>query len=166
MQLILFYLFAAVAVGLAAIMIVSRKPVTSAVSLVGVMFTLAIFYVMLDAHLIAALQILVYAGAIMVLFLFVIMLLDLREKEGIITFHRAILQFIGVGVFSAMLVPLMWTVTITQPADGSSRPADFGTTAAVGELLYTDYLLPFEIASVLLLVALVGAVALTKLKMR
>jgi len=166
MELLIFYMFAIVAVAFAVLMIVARKPVSSAISLIGVMFCLAVFYVLLNAHLIAALQILVYAGAIMVLFLFVIMLLNLREKQGMISYHRAALQLAGVGVFSALLVPFMSYVTIPGPVGGAGVSADFGTTAGVGKLLYTDFLLPFEIASVLLLAALVGAVALTKLKMK
>lgn len=166
MELLIFYMFAIVAVTFAVLMIVVRKPVSSAISLIGVMFCLAVFYALLNAHLIAALQVLVYAGAIMVLFLFVIMLLNLREKEGITSYHRTALQFTGIGVLSALLVPFMLAVTIPGPEGGAGIAEDFGTTAGVGKLLYTDFLLPFEIASVLLLAALVGAVALTKLKMR
>lgn len=166
MQLLLFYLFAMLAVIFAVAMIVARKPVSSAISLVGVMFCLAVFYALLDAHLIAALQILVYAGAIMVLFLFVIMLLDLRQKEGLVSYHRAALQFVGVGIFSGLLVPFMAAVSMTKSPVDAGAAKEFGTTAGVGELLYTDFILPFEITSVLLLVALVGAVALTKIKMR
>lgn len=159
-------MFATVSVIFGVVMIAAKKPVSSAISLIGIMFCLAVFYALLNAHLIAALQILVYAGAIMVLFLFVIMLLNLREKEGIASTHRTTLQFVSVGVLCALLIPFMLTINMPGPVLDAEATKIFGTTAGVGRLLYTDFLLPFEIASVLLLAALVGAVALTKLKMR
>ena len=165
MELILFYLVGAVTVGLSLAMIMSSKPVTSAVCLVCVMFLLAVLFAMLDASLIAALQVLVYAGAIMVLFLFVIMLLNLREKEGTGNFQRTVMQVIVIVVFGAMLVPFMLPVIVGDGA-GTAVSVGFGSAGAVGRLLYTNYLLPFEIASILLLAALVGAVALAMNKKR
>ena len=165
MDVIIFYIVAAISIACALTMITARKPVTSALFLVAVMFCLAVLFVLLDAHLIAVLQILIYAGAIMVLFMFVMMLLNLREKEGKATKHTSKLQVAGVAAMSLLLIPFMYMMTVGNPA-GPGAMKGFGTTAEVGKLLYTDYLLPFEIASVLLLVALVGAVVLTKIKLR
>lgn len=166
MELALFYFFGGVAIFSSVMMIASRRAISSALFLILVMFCLAALFALLEAHLLAALQILVYAGAIMVLFIFVIMLLNLREKSGQRSVSQLVWQFFGVGVLGSMFVPLMMTFDMTAVPAAQDRPADFGTTAAVGKLLYTDYLLPFEIASVLLLAALVGAVVLAKTRVR
>jgi NADH-quinone oxidoreductase subunit J len=165
MELLMFNLLGGLSVAFALGAILSRRPVNSAVNLIGTMFCLAGLFAMQDAHLIAALQILVYAGAIMVLFLFVIMLLNLREKVGAESRRQPHWQLLAVVVGGGLFAPLV--------AFGGGRillfrdvASDFGTTAAVGRLLYTSYILPFEIASVLLLAALVGAVVLTKTKLR
>ncbi len=163
MQLLMFYFFGFGAVVSALLMITTKRPVRAAMSLVATMSFLAGCYVMLQAHLIAALQLIVYAGAIMVLFLFVIMLLNIQEKEGMLAGSAIILQIVGV-----VLVGLLFIVMVSLfKVDGSVVPfgevaAEFGTTKAVGEMLFTKYLLPFEIASVLLLAAIVGAVILAK----
>ncbi len=127
MELLMFYIFGFGAVVSALLMVTNKRPVRAAMSLVATMSFVAGLYVLLDAHLIAVLQLIIYAGAIMVLFLFVIMLLNIEEKEGLVEI-----------------------------------PSDFGTTKAVGRMLFTQYLLPFEIASILLLAAIVGAVILAK----
>jgi NADH-quinone oxidoreductase subunit J len=163
MQLLIFYFFGFGAVVSALLMITTKRPVRAAMSLVATMSFLAGCYVMLQAHLIAALQLIVYAGAIMVLFLFVIMLLNIQEKEGMLAGSAIILQIVGV-----VLVGLLFIVMVSLfKVDGSVVPfgevaAEFGTTKAVGQMLFTKYLLPFEIASVLLLAAIVGAVILAK----
>jgi NADH-quinone oxidoreductase subunit J len=106
--------------------------------------------------------VLVYAGAVMVLFLFVIMLLNLREKEQTITTPQIAFQGIVTLLIGTFFVWAIYSVnTDSIPVKGESGP-DFGSTASVGGLLYTDYILPFEIASVLLLAAIVGAVILAK----
>lgn len=167
MSALVFYLFAAVAVACSVVMITSRKPVVSALSLIAVMFCLAGVFALLDAHLIAALQVLVYAGAIMVLFLFVIMLLNITEKTGGAARHKPATQIAAAGVFAALFTPLAALTYDAASAPAAKGAAEgFGTTAGVGELLYTEFLLPFEIASILLLVAIVGAVILTKTKLR
>lgn len=166
MQALIFYLFAAVSVVCSVLMITSRKAVVSALYLVVVMFSLAGLFALQSAHLIAALQVLVYAGAIMVLFLFVIMLLNVQEKTGGRAYHQWPLQIGGVAVLSVLFVPLVAWYSAAGGPEAKEMTDKFGTTAAVGELLYTEYLLPFEIASVLLLAALVGAVILTKTKLR
>jgi NADH-quinone oxidoreductase subunit J len=159
----MFYIFGFGAVVSALLMVTNKRPVRAAMSLVATMSFLAGLYVLLDAHLIAALQLIVYAGAIMVLFLFVIMLLNIEEKEGLLGVNIILLQFLG------MLVVGMLFVTMVSLFKADSAPLtfgavadDFGTTKAVGMMLFTDYLLPFEIASVLLLAAIVGAVILAK----
>ncbi len=166
MQLMFFYLFGALAVICSVVMIMSRRAVTSALNLVVVMFCLAALFAIMEAHLIAALQILVYAGAIMVLFVFVIMLLNLREKSGLRSASQMLQQLAGIIILGALFVPLVMTFDMSAVPGVVERTAQFGTTQGVGGLLYTQYLLPFEIASVLLLAALVGAVALGKTRLR
>jgi NADH-quinone oxidoreductase subunit J len=158
---IAFFVFAVPLLFAAAGVVVARSPVYAAMNLVAAFFFLAGIYVMLVAHLIAFMQILVYAGAVMVLFLFVIMLLSIHEDTDAQRQTR-VMQWLGaaggLGLF-AVLVGAVWTV-----GSGSLRPlaADFGTVKAVGNVLYTQYLLPFEATSLLLLVAIVGAVVVAK----
>ncbi|MCK6585920.1 MAG: NADH-quinone oxidoreductase subunit J, partial [Anaerolineales bacterium] len=130
----------------------TRSPVASALFLVLTMVWLAGLYVLLHAFFIAAVQILVYAGAVMVLFLFVIMLLDLREEE-----RRQWNRFgVAAGVIAvAALLGITALTLVRSGASGASEPTLEGTTALLGNALFTQYLLPFEIVSVLLLVAMV-----------
>jgi NADH-quinone oxidoreductase subunit J len=163
MQLLMFFTLSIGAVVSALFMVTSRKPVSAAMNLIFTMFCLSGIYVLLDAHLIAALQIIVYAGAIMVLFLFVIMLLNIQEKEGRVEGSKLALQFlsiVAVGFIFIMVANLAKVGSIpVQPTDVLNA---FGTVRSVGRLLFTNFLLPFEIASVLLLAAIVGAVILAK----
>jgi NADH-quinone oxidoreductase subunit J len=166
MEAMLFFIFGFVAIVGAMGMILSRKAVNSAVNLIVVMFCLAALFAMENAHLVAALQVLVYAGAIMVLFLFVIMLLNLREKGGLLTGRVWQLQMLAAVILIAIITPVVGYFDASLVAHPATAPANFGTTAGVGIELFTNYLLPFEIASVLLLAGLVGAVILTKTKLR
>jgi NADH-quinone oxidoreductase subunit J len=163
MQLLMFYILGFGAVVSALLMVTHKKPVSAAMSLIATMFCLAGLYVLLDAHLIAALQIIVYAGAVMVLFLFVIMLLNVQEKEGRVSEKTLVLQFLAVVVVGLVFITMVNLFKLDGSlfalGDGGNQ---FGTTKAVGKLLFTEYLLPFEIASVLLLAAIVGAVILAK----
>ncbi|MBI3814516.1 MAG: NADH-quinone oxidoreductase subunit J [Nitrospinae bacterium] len=164
MEQIIFYIFGAGAVLSALIMVTNKKPVSAAFSLIVTMFCLAGLYVLLDAHLIAALQIIVYAGAIMVLFLFVIMLLNVEEKEGRLR-GKILLQLAGiliVGYIFIKIVRLIGNGDLPAKMEGAIQ--GFGTTKVVGLMLFTDFLFPFEIASILLLAAIVGAVILAKAK--
>lgn len=162
MQLLMFYIFGIGAVVSAVLMVTNKRPVRAAMSLVATMSFLAGLYAMLDAHLIAALQLIVYAGAIMVLFLFVMMLLNVEEKEGRLSVHVG-LQLLTVFMVGLLFVGVVGLYQIGVPvAELGEKAAEFGTTRAVGMLLFTEYLLPFEIASVLLLAAIVGAVILAK----
>jgi NADH-quinone oxidoreductase subunit J len=162
MQEYLFYIFAALAV-ICAIMVVanpfSRSPVTSAMFLVLTMACLAGLFTLLHAFFLAAVQILVYAGAVMVLFLFVIMLLDLKEEQRRQT--RLLAMISGVVSVGAILAIFINSLLATKPGVGLSPNVE-GGTVELGRLLFAKYLLPFEIVSVLLLVAMVGVVLLSK----
>ena len=166
MQDLLFYIFAALAVIFGFLVVAnpfSRNPVTSAMFLVLTMGALAGLFVLLHAFFIAAVQILVYAGAVMVLFLFVIMLLDLKEEQRrkFNTFGIAagIIAVFGIG---ATLIKAIWFSGI----GANKMPALEGGTATLGKELFTNYLLPFEIVSVLLLVAMVGVILLSKKELK
>jgi len=155
----LFYLFAVLTVVAAAGVIAARSPIYSAMSLVGTFFCLAGIYALLMAHTIAVLQILVYAGAIMVLFLFVIMLLSLAEASGPakVTFPRVVGGIAAAGLFVVLVIASRPFV----PTGATPGPA-FGTLQSIGAQLYTQWLAPFEAVSLLLLVAMVGAVVVAK----
>ncbi|HET9553318.1 MAG TPA: NADH-quinone oxidoreductase subunit J [Anaeromyxobacteraceae bacterium] len=159
---ITFFVFAVPLLVTAAGVVGSRSPMYAAMNLVAAFFFMAGIYVLLSAHLIAFMQVLVYAGAVMVLFLFVIMLLSLGnehlEKEQV----RGI-QLIGaLGTLGALVI-LLWQL-FDVPPEVAQVAADFGTVKAVGRTLFTQYLLPFEATSLLLLVAIVGAVVVAKEK--
>jgi NADH-quinone oxidoreductase subunit J len=157
----LFYLFAAFAVAGALGMLLNlRNAVAGALSLVGTMVSLGAIYVLLDAYLIGVLQILVYAGAIVVLFLFVVMLLNLRQDE----FSPERLRFVkGLAVVIGGLVGVQLLVVLPAAlGPAAALPEGFGGYRAVGTLLFTDWVLAFEVTSLLLLAAMVGAVILAK----
>ncbi len=163
MQDALFYLFAGLTL-LCGFMVVanpfSRNPVTSAMFLVLTIVSMAGLFVLLHAFFLAAVQVLVYAGAVMVLFLFVIMLLDVRDEE-----RRRIRKFglIGGGAAVACILVLFLYAMGRAPLQAAGgTPTLEGATGPLGELLFTRYLLPFEILSVLLLVAMVGVILLSK----
>src|SRR5882724_2596123 len=156
---VLFYVFAALTLLCGLLVIAnpfSRNPVTSAMFLVLTIISMAGLFVLLHAFFLAAVQILVYAGAVMVLFLFVIMLLDRKEEE-----RRKINPFgIVTGMISVGAIAVLFIKSIVgrRPDAGASSPALEGATHPLGRILFTDYLLPFEILSVLLLVAMVGVI--------
>ena len=156
----IFYVLAAVMVASAVMTITRRSAVHSAMFLVLSFLCLAGIFVLLEAEFLAAVQVLVYAGGIMVLFLFVVMLVNLdRSDEPSRTWQAAVGSLGVVG----LVLTLMSTITNWRPASLPEAPAlraGGGNLQAVGALLYTDYLLPFEVASLLLLVAMVGAVIL------
>ncbi|HYL21749.1 MAG TPA: NADH-quinone oxidoreductase subunit J [Gemmatimonadales bacterium] len=163
-----FWAFAALAIGSALLCITRRNPVASALWLVMTLFALAALFVLLDAQFIAVLQVLVYAGAIMVLFLFVIMLLNVgRATRSDIKGVPGVL--VGVGLAGLMMVQLLALRFGTPPPQLALAPnamaraaAEQGMVAAVARPLFSTYLVPFEITSILLLAALVGAVVLAK----
>ncbi len=157
-ELVIFWIFAVPLVVTALGVIVARSPIYAAMNLVAAFFFMAGIYVLLTAHLIAFMQVLVYAGAVMVLFLFVIMLLSLGNEHAIPERRRA-MQYLGVlAVLGASIA------RAAGELDANLRPvsSSFGTVKAVGAVLYRDFLLPFEATSLLLLVAIVGAVVVAK----
>jgi NADH-quinone oxidoreductase subunit J len=164
--MILFFILAAGSIFTALLMITRRNPVMSVIYLISNFFFLAVIYLTLSAQFIAIIQILVYAGAIMVLFLFVIMLLNLgsEHQPGEVVNRK---KFIVIGLCTAMLVQLVlpFYVQGTQNLNSPSlRAAEVGTVESMGQALFTDYVFPFEVVSVLLLAAIVGAVVLAKKK--
>jgi NADH-quinone oxidoreductase subunit J len=160
MDVILFLIFALIAVVCAINVVVQTHPIASAVSLIGVMGSLAILYLLLGAEFIAAAQIIVYAGAVMVLFIFVIMLLNAgaEVRKG----RSFMVQLLGVPLFIAFLGLMVWIVQqFYRDNEGVHFGAFTGGSArAVGQALFTTYLLPFEVTSVLVLIAILGAVVL------
>jgi NADH-quinone oxidoreductase subunit J len=153
----LFWFFSIAMLLSGVLVVLGRNPIASALFLVLAMVFMAGLFVLLEAYFLAIIQILVYAGAVIVLFLFVIMLLDLKVEN--------VRQFKRFGVVGALVVTgaLAWklaSVAMTIPA--ANAPAVPGTTEAMGKLLFTQYLLPFEVTSVLLLIAMVGVVLLSR----
>jgi NADH-quinone oxidoreductase subunit J len=158
------FLILAVAAILGALSVVlQRSALYAALSLVGVFAATAVLYLMLSAQFLAVIQLIVYAGAIMVLFIFVIMLLSLRyeesgEAEGIPAGMKRMTALLLGGVLTALIAALSFTLTHV----GAAASADVGTVQALGLVLYKKYVFPFEVASILLLVAIIGAVAITR----
>ena len=163
MLVLLFILFAGLAIGCAIALVAQRNPLYSAISLIGVFISLACLYVMLAAPFIAAVQVIVYAGAIMVLVVFVIMLLNVEQEER----RRSRLGFLvpAAVVLAAVLVAeaafIIWFVDKSH-ATPIQNVSDTGLTSSIGSALFTKYLLPFEITSILLLMAIVGAMTLAR----
>lgn len=156
-----FYLFALMAIVAALLFVTRRSPVAAALWLVNVMFALSGLYVMLDAPFVAAVQVLVYAGAIMVVFLFVVMLLNLGRPDQLPDLRESGAR-IGAGVVGvALLANLLAVRRETLPGVELAPPSD-NVVLPVAEALFTEYLLAFELTSILLLVAIVGAVVLAK----
>jgi NADH-quinone oxidoreductase subunit J len=163
---LLFSIFAILAVAAAINLLVQRHPINSALSLIVVMGSLAVEYLLLGAEFVAAIQVIVYAGAIMVLFLFVIMLLDVRRTE--VTASRVKLQkplgiLLGVAFFLETVLVLR-SSAVKEMARQATTPVDaeFGTAVALGRALFTHYAFPLQLAAILLFVALIGAVVLAK----
>jgi NADH-quinone oxidoreductase subunit J len=163
MLTLLFILFAGLATGCAVAVVVQRNPLYSAISLIGVFISLACLYVMLAAPFIAAVQVIVYAGAIMVLVVFVIMLLNVEEEERRDVRLRylipsAIMLAALLFAEAAFIIYFVQVSPFTPHTSGS----DVGLTMSIGTGLFTKYLLPFEITSILLLMAIVGAMTLAR----
>ena len=164
---ILFYIFASLTLVFGLLVVAnpfSRNPVTSAMFLVLTIGSLAGLFVLLQAFFLAAVQVLVYAGAVMVLFLFVIMLLDLKEEE-----RRKIKlagAVAGVIVTGTIVAIFLQSLSAEKSLHVQSSAAFEGSTAKLGHLLFKQYLLPFEIVSIILLVAMVGVVLLSKKELK
>ena len=157
-----FYVLSAMTIVSALGVVLYRNPVHSALSLVATLFLLAVYYAFLQAHLVAALQIIIYAGAVMVLFLFVIMLLNLQSdpQEPSRLGMRVIATLLAAAI-AATIGHVVWHALPAGHGDGA-LPADFGTTTGLAHVLFSDYLVAFELTSVLLLIAVVGAVVLAR----
>ena len=158
----LFYFIACLTIISALFVVLNRNPVYSAVMLVFCFFSLAALYVLLEAYFVAVLEIIVYAGAIMVLFLFVIMLINVGKEIAAtsIIVKAKVLPFVLVVLFSLNIILLiLWR---NEGLHQSNTISSVGSITAIGQALFTKYLLPFEIASLLLLVALIGTVYLAK----
>lgn len=162
MDLILFCLFAAVAVVFGINLVVQTRPISSALSLVAVMGALAGLYLLLGAEFIAAVQVIVYAGAIMVLFLFVIMLLNAGAEKK--SDKSAIARWLGMPLLVLFLGFVTYIVRRMFPGGEAVMFGGFtgGAPRDIGKLIFTDYLLPFEVTSLLILVALIGAIVLAR----
>jgi len=163
MLALLFILFAGMAVGCAVSMVAQRNPLYGAISLIGVFISLACLYVTLAAPFIAAVQVIVYAGAIMVLVVFVIMLLNVEEEERGPLRLRSLVP-IAVGLAAVLFAEAAFIIFFVQasPATPTRNISDVGLTSSIGAGLFTTYLLPFEITSILLLMAIVGAITLAR----
>src|SRR6266699_7240734 len=160
MVAILFILFAGLAIGCAISMVAQRNPLYSAISLIGVFISLACLYVTLAAPFIAAVQVIVYAGAIMVLVVFVIMLLNVEAEERPMRLRSLIP--IAVGLAAVLFAEAIFIIFFVQasPSTPTDNISNVGLTSSIGAGLFTTYLLPFEVTSVLLLMAIVGAMSL------
>ena len=169
MSAYLFYIVAAIMVTTAVYLIFERNPVFGALYLIQTMVSIAVLYILLEAQFVAAVQIIVYAGAIMVLFLFVIMLLNLDIKEeakNAIPFQRIPAILMGITLFTIICIVIRSKLLQgKQDQYTTAYVQSVGNTKLIGNLLFTDYLLPFEITSILLFVAAIGAIMLAKRKL-
>ena len=169
LHLVLFFIFAAVCVGGAINLLAQKHPINSAVSLIVVMGSLAMIYLLLGAEFVAAVQVIVYAGAVMVLFVFVIMLLNAGVEERTAQGSRVAMMLgvpglivgLGIGIWVVGRLTGLDKIDIGGPAVMNGTEV-FGNPQAVGRLLFRNYLLPFEVTSILILIAIMGAVVLAR----
>lgn len=164
LEQLIFYVFAGVLVFAAGMVVSARNPVHAILYLVLAFFTAAGLFIMLTAEFLAITLVLVYVGAVMVLFLFVVMMLDInlaRLREGF-------LDYLPLGAVIALVMVIEMSMLLAGPGfDGANLPApaspgpDYSNTKALGQLLYTSYVYPFEVAALILLVAIIAAIALT-----
>ena len=160
MDAILFLLFAAIAVVCAINLVVQTHPISSALSLIGVMGSLAVLYLLLGAEFIAMVQLVVYAGAIMVLFLFVIMLLNAGAEGRPRKFQYS--RLVGIPLLAIFLGVVSYVIQRSVPASQTVQFEAFSSVRDLGHKLFVDYLLPFELTSVLILIAILGAIVLAR----
>ncbi|HKU88992.1 MAG TPA: NADH-quinone oxidoreductase subunit J [Steroidobacteraceae bacterium] len=164
---VLFWVFASILAISALAMITVNNPVHSALLLVLSFFTSAAIWLLIEAEFLAVVLILVYVGAVMVLFLFVVMMLDINIEEVRARVTRyAFFGGIVAGVVVFEIVSVVWTrsLGLDVTTGAAAQPANYSNTAELGKLLYTDYVYPFELAAVLLLIAIVAAISLTMRK--
>ncbi len=160
-QLVFFYL-AGIIVLTSILVVALRNPIYSALSLLIMFFHVAGLYVTLHAEFVAAVQIIVYAGAILVLYLFVVMLLNVKREDR---YHAQLPlgALLGATILTEVVL-LLWQRGGSAPAPPAAAPSApaIGNTEAIGEVLYSTYVFPFEVASLILLVAMIGAIVLAK----
>ena len=166
-MLTIFYIFAVLSVLGALGILFLRNPIHCALSLVGTFFCLGAIYIMLNAEFVAVIQVLVYAGAIMVLFLFVLMLLSSKDSEKYVnkwSVGKILAGLLSLGIF--IQIASLFTANELQLGSKGAYPLEgveeVGSIALIGRLLFTDYILSFEIIAILLLVAVIGAVVIAK----
>jgi NADH-quinone oxidoreductase subunit J len=161
-QIIVFFILALVAIATAFGMLFSKNAIYAAIFLVLNFATVAVFFITLGGSFIAVAQIAVYAGAIMVLFLFVIMLLGAERlgQSGTLKWQMPVALFLGLVLILQTIY--VFLSQVGQFESASTLPEGFGSPASVGELLFNQYILPFEVTSILLLVAMIGAIVLTR----
>ena len=160
----MFYVFAAAAIVSSLLVISQGNPVYSVLLLIASFGALSGLYVLLDAPFVAVIQIIVYAGAIMVLFLFVVMLLNARHEDDVtsaLPVRRGAMRF-GVALAVALALELVWALEVRGGGVGAFTGEGTTSVRTLGRLLYTTYAFPFEVTSVLILVAMVGAVVLAR----
>ena len=159
---VLFFLFAGFAIACAISMVYHRNPLYSAISLVGVFLSLSCIYVTLAAPFIAAVQVLIYAGAIMVLVVFVIMLLNLDEDKPLNRLRYLYAVGGGLGLILLVQTFFIFYAVVQAPNQVVNNAETVGKTMSIGRGMYTEYLLPVEIVGVLLLMAIIGGVVLAR----
>ena len=166
MEWAVFVIFAIAALAGAGGVVMARKPVHAALSLVLTLFSVAVFFVMQGAHFLAAVQVIVYAGAIVVLFLFVIMLLGIDQEENLddpLPAQRPLAMVVGVALFAGLILMARILEPTGASADrGSATQGDVSNVERLARSLFTDFLWPFEITSALLVIAVVGGVVLAR----
>jgi NADH-quinone oxidoreductase subunit J len=156
-----FYLFGVIALASALAFVTRKSPVPAALWLVNTMFSLAVLFVMLDAEFIGVMQVLVYAGAIMVLFIFVVMILNREEVAPLALRPMRVLGVVAGVYLTVKFAGVVSEGSATQVVPGV-LPESYGTVAAVGDMLFREFLYPFEAISLLLLVAIVGGVVVSR----
>lgn len=164
MELVFFYIFAAISVISAVLVISFRNTLSSALALVMTLFGVACIYAQLEAHFLAVMQVLVYAGAVMVLFIFVIMLMNLGREELLkirMSFSGVIGILVG-GYLATIFVLRLSPLSTPLPSAADGDAGGYGSLGDVGRLLFSDYMIPFEITSFLLLVAILGVVVMAR----
>ena len=166
MEKVLFIIFAVTAIASALNILLQRSPLYGALSLIATLASLSAIYVTLHAQFLAAIQIVVYAGAIMVLFVFVIMLLNEPKDQPQIEKQKW-LRFLAIPFAGLLIAEMFYVIRSVKPLMLPATPAEgagqaVGTVSSIGKALFTDYLLPFEVTSVLILMAVVGAMVLAR----
>ena len=166
MEFVLFYIFGFIAVVSALLVILQKNPIYSAVFLILTLFSVAILFLLLNAQFVAAVQVLVYAGAIMILFLFAIMLLNIKYEEKAFS-KLANLKITGIFITLVLFIEFVYMISLRKGLGIAIPPekvAEAGNVELIGKILFTKYLFPFEVASLVLLVAMIGVIVLAKKK--